>query len=60
MKHKKKKKSSFLDTQPRTPSAVLVAAKLATGAGAHGGGKRERNRRDRKASREALSRGDYD
>lgn len=44
---------------PKVRSAVAVAAHFQTGAGSHGGGKRQKARRDRQESRRALKRGDY-
>ncbi len=38
----------------RAPSAVLLAARLQTGAGKHGGSARQKNRRDRAAIRREL------
>lgn len=44
--------------QPATRSYVAIAAQMRNSAGAMGGGKRTRNRRDRKSARLAIRRGD--
>lgn len=49
--------------KPETASAggsrVLLAARLATGAGKHGGSKRAQRRSDRQATKRALRRGEH-
>lgn len=41
-------------SQPRVRSYIAQAAHMRNSAGAMGGGKRTRNRRDRRASKQAL------
>lgn len=46
-------------TQPKTRNWQAVAAHSRTSAGAMGGSARQNNKRDRKATRQALKRGTY-
>jgi hypothetical protein len=45
---------SNLHGQPKVRSHIAIAAHMRNSAGAMGGGKRTRNRRDRRASKQAL------
>jgi len=47
------------NAQPKTRSYVAIAAQMRNSAGAMGGGKRSKSRRDRKDARQAIRRGDW-
>lgn len=47
------------NAQPKTRSYVAISAQMRNSAGAMGGGKRTKSRRDRKDARQALRRGDW-
>lgn len=55
MQRKQRRSRKTLGGQPVVRSEVAVAAHFATGAGAHGGGKRVRNRRERQEWRRNRS-----
>ena len=46
--------------QPKVPSKVAMDAYNATGAGIHGGGRRRRNRKERRQTKQALKRGEFE
>ena len=59
-KRTNKKRSDEVVASHRGSSAVAVSAFLRTGAGKHGAQGQARHRQDRKQTRQALRRGDWD